>query len=307
MSTHTITSVQPNTRFDIYVLKLRPTLSRNAVKNLIRDGVITLNNERTKPNIKVTSGDIVTFDDSAITKYASQNDKAELKASNLHLQILHEDDDIVAVDKPVGMVAHPDSVHRDDSVLNGLLHHVHSTNQKNTRIRMIHRLDKATSGVILAAKNLQAHEYYSAQFAEGRIDKTYALICKGKFLNYARKHGDGKSFTVETYLSYQKDNQIGKSRSVVTDNTQDDRAATEFELIEASGKYTFAYARPKTGRTHQIRVHAKHIGCPIVGDTLYGGENKERLMLHALSLKFTDMQGKSIKVEAELPDNFFAD
>ncbi|GIW58822.1 MAG: pseudouridine synthase [Candidatus Dojkabacteria bacterium] len=283
-------------RLDLEARELFPQYSRSTIKSLIYDGAILLNNKRVKPNSKVKVGDIITFTSENLKiKKLTKNKIVPFK---INLKILYEDENIIAVDKPAGIVSHPDSTHHSITVLNGILFLL--KNKKYQRIRLLHRLDKDTSGIILATKNLKAHNYYSNLFVQNKVKKEYLAVVKGDF----RRILDNKpEITVINYLKYFKKND-SKSKSYEVGKDKGEKAVTTFEFVEFSNGYSLVLAKPLTGRTHQIRSHLAYLGFPIVGDTLYGGKPFKRLMLHAYKITLTKMNGEKIVLESMLPKDF---
>jgi 23S rRNA pseudouridine1911/1915/1917 synthase len=293
MKCYKVTSSQ-STRLDLELMKIFPEFSRTTIKNLILDGHILLNENPAKPNTKVSRGDRLVFKDFNIRKLR----KNKISSFKINLKILYEDNDLIAVDKPAGIVSHPDSIHRSITVLNGILYLLKGKNYE--RVRLLHRLDKATSGVILATKNLSAHNYYSNLFAKNKVSKEYLAVVKGDFNNVLQGR---KDLVVSNYMKYAKQGN-SLSKSYVVTKEKGLRAITKFRLLEVSNGYSLVSVKPLTGRTHQIRAHLSILGYPIVGDLLYGGENHKRLMLHAYRIVLKKMNGSTLTVTADLPESF---
>ncbi|BCX14255.1 MAG: pseudouridine synthase [Candidatus Dojkabacteria bacterium] len=288
-----IKNSKPN-RLDLEAMKLFPQYSRSTIKNLIYDGAILLNDEKVKPNSKVKAGDFITLKNISTKKLT----KNKINPVKLNLKVIYEDKNIIAVDKPAGIVSHPDSTHHSITVLNGILFLL--KDKKYQRIRLLHRLDKDTSGIILATKNLKAHNYYSDLFAQNKVKKEYLAVVKGDF---RRILDNNPSITVRNYLKYFKKND-SKSKSYEVSKDKGEKAVTTFEFIEFSNGYSLVLAKPLTGRTHQIRSHLAYLGFPIVGDTLYGGKPFKRLMLHAHKITLIKMNGEKLALESMLPKDF---
>jgi 23S rRNA pseudouridine1911/1915/1917 synthase len=203
----------------------------------------------------------------------------DISAEDIKLDIIYEDKNVIVINKPQGMVVHPGSGINSGTLINALLFYVKELKANfNEEIRpgIVHRLDKDTSGVIITAKNPFAHEYLSTQFRKRKSKKVYLSIVKGQpqYSNYE----------IDTFISRDPKN---RKRFKVSNNTGK-RSVTEYEILRAYNNYTFLRMKPKTGRTHQLRVHACSMGCPILGDPIYSRSDARfpeiTLMLHAFKL-----------------------
>lgn len=296
-----------NQRLDLFIMQFKPELSRSTIKNMIFEGIIKVNDEKVTPNYKIKEGDKVDYDDVKITKFLKHHKSNIIKPFQISLKILFEDENTIVVDKPEGLNSHPANKKDTKSLLNGLYYHIKNQNEfdKEVRIRLIHRLDKETSGVILASKNQQSQEYYSSQFENRTVKKEYYAIVHGDFERTLAK-ADKNSLNIKTYIGPERgDTKKFKN----TSESKGKIAKTEvfFEKhFNKFGKRKFSLVRvaPETGRQHQIRVHLASRRHPILGDTLYGGQKYKRLMLHAHSLDFTLTTGKRVKITSELPEKF---
>lgn len=247
------------------------TYSRTYFQKLIDDGMVLINGSPAKKRIKLEQGDEVEVE-FALTP------EIDLTPENIPLDILYEDDHIIAVNKPAGMVVHPATGNWSGTFVNALLYHCKHDlpNPENLRPGIVHRLDKETSGLLLAAKTTDAHQKLIQQFASREIQKEYIAVCLGNPGNalieapIARDPRNRQRMAVA--------NQGGKS------------AITSIETLSFKHNISIVKAYPKTGRTHQIRVHLKHRGTPILGDKLYGNKhanaNVDRQLLHAHMLSF---------------------
>jgi 23S rRNA pseudouridine1911/1915/1917 synthase len=222
-----------------------------------------------------------------------------LDAENIPLHILYEDENLAVIDKPAGMMVHPVAKIKTGTLVNALLSHCQDLSQIGGCIRpgIVHRLDKDTSGVMVIAKNDNAHKHLSAQFAHSQVKKTYLALVHGRMSS--RKGvidaGIGRGQTDRTKMKISE----SKGRAAVT----------EYEVVKQYQSVALLRLFPKTGRTHQIRVHLAFIGHPIVGDWKYGKEkiarNIKRQMLHAETLAFTHPVTKEhLRFQAELPADF---
>ena len=206
------------------------------------------------------------------------------------ISILFEDEDVIAVDKPEGLAAIPPRGPQGDSLLELL------GTQREERLFVVHRIDKDTSGVIVFARNAQAHRFLNQQFEARQVEKAYLALVHGVVAENAG--------TIEQPLR-----QCGSGR-VAVDGKRGKPSITEFRVVERFGSHTLVEAHPRTGRRHQIRVHLYHLGHPIVGDPLYGEKARQkdfpRLMLHAQRLTAQLPSGTDLTVEAPIPESFRA-
>jgi len=204
------------------------------------------------------------------------------------IPILFEDDDIVAVDKPEGLAAIPERRAKGDSLLEVL------SGERNEKLYVVHRIDKETSGVLVFAKNAVVHRWLCRQFEGRTVAKTYLALCHGTI-------ADDRG-TIDSPLR-----QFGSGR-IAVDAERGKPSATEFEVCRRFGAFTLVAAHPRTGRRHQIRVHLYHLGHPIVGDPLYGDKAIQqdfgRLMLHAWRLSVPLPSGRTLTLEAPVPESF---
>ena len=284
--------VPPGTRIDKYLAAQEGLCTRSQLKTALRE--ITQNGKPAKASRPVRPGDIL-----EITVCEPQPPCYE--AQNIPLDIIYEDDHVVVINKPRGMIVHPGSGARSGTLVQGLLYHVRSLaeNFPEEKIRpgIIHRLDKDTSGILAAAKDRASHEYLANQFRARSVQKRYLAIVQGKLpetrglvtANIRRDPRHRKRFTVCA--------SGGRP------------AETRYRVLAECTGYTLVRLAPKTGRTHQLRVHMKSLGCPILGDPLYGGRDERfpraPLMLHSRRLTLV-LPGETRKrgFTAPLPPDF---
>ncbi|HLX61468.1 MAG TPA: RluA family pseudouridine synthase [Planctomycetota bacterium] len=265
-------------RIDVAVAACRPSMSRTYAGRLFRDGAILINGKQAKPSAKARGGELVSID-------LPEPETIEARPEDIPLNIIFEDRDIVVVNKPAGMVTHPSAGHSSGSLVNALLFHCKDLSSINGSLRpgIVHRLDMDTSGVIVAAKNDAAHRSLADQFAERIVKKEYLALCRGDpprdvFFCDGRI---GRHPTRRTEMTILKGAAEGRD------------AYTDFQVVERfKGPLFLVRALPRTGRTHQIRVHLAKSGYPILADALYGKEatlpelDLTRQALHAAKLSF---------------------
>lgn len=287
---------EKNQRIDAYLAKKYEDMSRVAVKRLIDEEKILVNNKKTKASYKVQENDEITIEE-------EKPKEIELKAQNIPLEILYEDNDIIVVNKPKGMVVHPANGNPDGTLVNAVMAICHdSLSGIGGEIRpgIVHRLDKDTSGVIVVAKNDKAHINLSEQIKNHEVEKTYLALVKG----FVKENEATINMPIGRSTSNRKKMAVTKSGK---------QAITHFKVIKRYKTHKQDYAllevKIETGRTHQIRVHLSQIGYPIVGDSTYSnGKNEwgiEGQCLHAKSLKFKHpITGKEMYIEAKLPQYY---
>lgn len=281
-----------NVRLDAYIAQKCENLSRTMIQKLIEDGEILVNGQEKKISYKTKQGDVIEI-------HIPEAKEINLKAQDIPLDVVYEDDDIIVVNKPKGMVVHPANGNPDGTLVNAVMSLCKgSLSGIGGEIRpgIVHRLDKDTSGLIIIAKNDVAHINLSKQIKDRQVKKIYIALVKGNVSeNEATVNMPiGRSTKDRKKMAVRKD---GKE------------AITHFKVLKRYGKYTLLELKIDTGRTHQIRVHMAEIGHPVVGDIIYSnGKNEfgiEGQMLHAKSLDFQHpVTGKQIHLEAELPKYF---
>ena len=266
--------------------------SRVTVQRLIDEERILVNGKKTKASYKVQNGDIIEIE-------KEEPQEIELKAQEIPLEILYEDNDIIVVNKPKGMVVHPANGNPDGTLVNAVMAICKdSLSGIGGEIRpgIVHRLDKDTSGAIIVAKNDKAHINMSEQIKNHEVKKTYIALVKG----FVKENEATINMPIGRSTKDRKKMAVSKNGK---------NAVTHFKVIERFVNYTLLEVKIETGRTHQIRVHLSQIGYPIVGDAVYSnGKNEwgiEGQCLHAKSLKFKHpITGKEMFIEAPMPEYF---
>ncbi len=257
-------------RLDNYVVEKCSELSRTHAQKLIADGYITVNGRVAKVGLKLDIGDRV---DIIIPPTAP----SPLLPEAIPLNIIYEDDDLLVVDKPAGLAIHPAPGHPSHTLVNAVLSHFPHLADISDSLRpgIVHRLDKDTSGIMVVAKNNKAQLDLANQFKDHSVVKAYLVLVKG--------HLTPESGIIEAPIGRDPSNR--KRMAVVAEGRQ---ARTQYHVIKYMGDYTLLEVRTETGRTHQIRVHLKAIGYPVVGDNVYGVKSAHlsRQFLHACRLGF---------------------
>lgn len=276
-------------RLDKVLPGLLPEYSRSQLQKLITAENIKVNGQVTKPKYKVEPGDVVTFDEPEIQTL-------EVEPENIPLDIYYEDEDVIVVNKPQGMVVHPAPGHPDHTLVNALLYHSPlSTINGTYRPGIVHRIDKDTSGLLMVAKNDQAHRSLAHQLKEKTNIREYIALVHGRI-----KPDKG---TINAPIGRSKKDR--KKQAVIAEGRP---AVTHFEVLKRYQHYTLVKCILETGRTHQIRVHMKYIDHPLAGDPLYGPRKTlpgAGQFLHAQKLGFVHPRtGELLTFEAPLPTNF---
>ncbi len=280
-------------RLDVFLASVQDEASRSRIKKLIEENRVAVNGLAARASTLLKAGDRVTLDLPAPTPLAA-------KPEALPLAVVYEDDHLIVIDKPAGMVVHPAPGHREGTLVNALLAHCKNLSGIGgvERPGIVHRLDKETSGLVIAAKSEAAHRGLAKLFKTREIKKVYLAFVQGRL---ARDRGV-------------IDLAIGRNRrhrkKMAADETHGRAAETAYEVIERRQGFTYLRLMPKTGRTHQIRVHLAALGHPIVGDKLYGGKTgantprMARQALHAHRLEFPHpVSGEPLSLLAPLPSD----
>ena len=272
--TITLRAESAGVRLDSFLAGGVETLTRSAAQRLIEEGRVSVNGRSVAKSCKLGGGEEI-----VVTMPEPEN--VDIVAQDIALDIVYEDDDVIVVNKPVGLVVHPAPGHPDGTLVNALLHHCGDSLSGiggEKRPGIVHRIDRDTSGLIIAAKNDFAHQHLAAQLQDHSLARTYEAVVIGNLREdsgtinapIGRHHTDRKRMAVTAHG--------GRN------------AVTHWEVIERFPGYTHVRCKLETGRTHQIRVHMAHIGHPIYGDTVYGQKKAAPGMtgqcLHAVGLRF---------------------
>ena len=291
-----LTAQQHGQRADLFLAKVLPDLTRSAAQKLLEEGRVYREDKPLKKNQRLDIGD-------QITVVIPDPVPLEAVPQDIPLDVVFEDEDVIVVNKPVGLVVHPAPGHPDGTLVNALLHHCGgSLSGINGVIRpgIVHRIDRDTSGLLIAAKNDTAHLALADQLKDHSLYREYEAVAVGGF-----KEDAG---TVDLPIAR---HQTDRKRMAVNHMTGK-RAVTHWTVLERFSGYTHLQCRLETGRTHQIRVHLAHLGHPVLGDPVYGGVRKgfpelAGQCLHARRLSFLHPRtGERITVESPLPDYFTA-
>ena len=288
-----LTADRSGERLDAAMARLAPELSRSAAQKLIEDGAVRLNGRAARKSDRLTEGDTLEFE-------LPQAQQAALEAEDIPLDVVYEDDDLIVVNKPRGMVVHPAPGHEDGTLVNALLAHCGDSLSGvggERRPGIVHRIDKDTSGLLVAAKNDFAHLALSAQLADHTMARTYEAVVCGNLREDAG--------TVDAPIGRHPTDR--KRMAVTQKNAR--RAVTHWSVIARYNGYTHIRCELETGRTHQIRVHMAHIGHPLLGDLVYGHKRPEKGLsgqcLHARALRFLHPRtGELVTFTCPLPDYF---
>ncbi len=287
-----ITEQNINQRLDMYIASLDLDLSRSMAQKMIENNQVLVNEKPVKTSYKTK------LDDNIKIKIAEPK-MAEIKAQEIPLDIIYEDNDIVVVNKPKGMVVHPGNGNPDGTLVNAVLNYCKGTLSGiggEIRPGIVHRLDKDTSGLIIIAKNDKAHINLSKQIQDRKVKKIYTALVRGVIPE--------DTATIEMPIGRSKTDR--KKMAVRKDGKE---AITHIKVLKRYRNYTLVKVKIDTGRTHQIRVHMAEIGYPVVGDEVYSnGKNEFNVhgqMLHSTSLDFTHpVTGEEMHFEAPLPGYF---
>lgn len=280
-------------RIDKYLADRAETLSRSYIQKLIKDELLLVNGEIVKANYKVKAEDDILFQIPAAIE-------PDITPEDIPLDILYEDEELLVVNKPKGMVVHPAAGHYSQTLVNAVMFHCKgqlSGINGVMRPGIVHRIDKDTTGSLLVCKNNRAHENIAAQLKEHSITRKYRAICHGVCKEDA--------YIVDAPLGRDKKDR----KKMAIDYQSGKKAVTHIKVLERFSKYTYVECQLETGRTHQIRVHMTSLGYPLLGDEVYGirksSFHTEGQTLHAMTLGFLHPStGKYIEVNAPLPEYF---
>lgn len=277
----TVTDKTAGLRLDSFATNLLPELSRAYIQRLCQGGKITINANTAKPGQKLKAGD----------KVVINYDVAKLAAiPSIEIPIIYEDDDCVVMDKPAGVLSHSKGAFDAEGTVATFLRS-RTNGLEGERAGIVHRLDRGTSGVIIGAKNLAALAWLQKQFAQRKVKKTYTALVEG--------HLKDPEAVIDMPIERNP-----KAPATFRAAPNGKPARTHYRVSAESADFSLLELHPETGRTHQLRVHLKEIGHPIVGDVLYGAQAADRLFLHAVSLEITLPNRQRQTFEVPTPKQF---
>ncbi len=285
-----VSDEEKSERIDSFLAK-KLELTRTRIQQLIKDEKIKVNEIKIKSSYKVEINDKIEIE-------IPEVEEIEIKPENIKINIIYEDTDIAVINKQADLVVHPAQGHYSGTLVNAIMYHIKDLSGINGELRpgIVHRLDKDTSGLIIIAKNDKAHNELTRMFSEKEINKTYIAILKGKI--------NKDSGRIVTQIGRDKNDR--KKMTVLNDLSVGKKAITNYKVLDKNELFSLVKVNIETGRTHQIRVHMKYLGYPILGDSTYGRADIEsRQMLHAYKLEFLHPVTKEkMELIGELPDDF---
>ena len=282
-----------STRCDVYLAENMPDLSRSFLKKLFDSGEILVNGKAVRASCKLKMGDLVSLT-------LPEAKKLDVEAQEIPLDIVYEDSDVLVINKARGMVVHPAAGNEDGTLVNALMHHCgDNLSGINGVLRpgIVHRINKDTTGLLVVAKNDKAHQSLTDQLSDRSLSRTYFAIV----------HGNIKEDNLTVNAPIARDPKDRKKMAIARKDGRE--AVTHITVLERFGKYTLIRCKLETGRTHQIRVHTKSIGHPILGDKAYGLKKEEYSLvgqlLHAGEIGFIHpATSEKVSFSAPLPDDF---
>ncbi len=289
---------QEEERLDRFLSSLLTERSRTGLQRLIKDGHVSVNGEKVKPSCGLHAGDEIRVE-------LPDPEQLSIEAQDIPINIVYEDEDLLVVNKPQGMVVHPAPGHYSGTLVNALLYHCRDLSGINGVLRpgIVHRIDRDTSGLLLVCKNDAAHRHIAQQLMEHSIERVYQALALGRF-----RESEG---TVDAPIG--RDPSERKKMCVHKDTLHAKTAVTHYRVLKQYREMAHIACRLETGRTHQIRVHMSYIGHAILGDPVYGpskmpfSSQTKGQALHAGVLGFVHPRsGEKMHFEAPLPDNFAA-
>lgn len=285
-----ITADKSGVRLDVFLCE-KLDFTRSKIKNLMDEGYVKSGDDVLKPR------DLTKIGEEYVVEIADAKE-SEIKPKDIPIDIVYEDDDLAVINKQQGLTVHAGSGTDDNTLVNALLFRLDKLSGINGVIRpgIVHRIDKDTSGLLVVAKNDNAHNFLAEQLKDKTCNRTYWALLEGVL-----KEDKGK---IDTFIDRSK-----KNRTMMAVSVDGRQAVTNFKVLKRFKGYTLCEFKLETGRTHQIRVHAKHIGHPIVGDTVYGYKNQKfnlnGQLLHAKKLEFIHPTTKKlVSFEVDLPGYF---
>ena len=282
---------QNDIRLDVFLTE-NTSFSRSFIKTLNEENRITINGKQQKAGYKLKIGDVVEVEEKEVEQISAEPE-------NIPLNIVYEDDDLLVINKQVGLVVHPCSTTKSHTLVNALMYHIKNLSSINGELRpgIVHRLDKDTGGLIIVAKNDNSHKKLSEQLKDKTLNREYKALIKGRLK---------EDFEVVGYLGRNPKNR--EQRAMVSE-ANGKYSKTIFTIDKVYDHFTLLNCKLTTGRTHQIRAHLKHVNHPIVGDALYGGVEKsikaQGQLLFAYKIQFMHpTTNKLMQFEVGLPDYF---
>lgn len=293
METYRVNELHANMRLDKILVSFMPDKSRSYIAKIIDEGNCFVNGNIAKASLKLKTGDTIEID-------VPENKPLEVKAEDIPLDIVYEDNDILIINKQQGIVVHPSNGHWEHTLVNAILHHCNDLSGINGVIRpgIVHRIDKDTSGLICVAKNDKAHNFLAEQLKDHTMARDYIALVRGVIQE--------NSGTIDMPIGRDKNNR--QKMAVSKENSKN--AITHFKVLKRFSNNTLIECKLVTGRTHQIRVHMAHIGYPVEGDPLYGSRTYDKLysggqLLTAYKLRLIHPTSKKeMEFSIELPSYF---
>ena len=293
MDVYKVSEHQNHMRLDKALVAFMPDKSRNYISHLIDEGKVLVNGKTAKTSLKVNTNDEIQVE-------VLEDKPLEVASENIPLKIIYEDEDILIINKPQGMVVHPSAGHHEHTLVNAIMHHCNDLSRINGVIRpgIVHRIDKDTSGLICVAKNDAAHKFLAEQLKDHTMSRTYVALVRGVI----------KEETGTIDMPIGRDIKNRQKMAVVREGGKN--AVTHFKVLERFNTHTLIECSLVTGRTHQIRVHMSQIGYPVEGDPLYAGKNYGKLykngqLLTAVRLKLIHPRSKKeMEFSIDIPAYF---
>ncbi len=281
MRTKRVNESMVGLRLDVAVTALIPSLSRSSIQKLSKYGKLKVNNEPARPGHKLRLGDKLIID---------YDEKENAKIPVIDIPVIYEDDDVLVINKPLGLLTHSKGLFNPEATVATWLSNRVKT-MEGERAGIVHRLDRATSGVMIVAKNPEALSWLQKQFSTRKVKKTYIAVVNGEI--------DPREAIID--MPIQRNPQAPATFKVGANGKP---SVTHYKTLESVRGYSLIELKPETGRTHQLRVHLAKLKHPIVGDILYNGEPAERLYLHALNLELTLPSRERKIFNSPLPSSF---